>query len=268
MSNAVTKGKYWKRTKAPRPEDIPRPELLSRRSLTRRRLEAVTAANASTTNSTGTESLTPAQISLRNDRNNSLKRILAQYNFPDRFTRKVQYLDESALLPVKAKRGSPHLINLQELEKTDYTGLTIADMVVTVLLNHSPNTLSKFLDASRQFSYRISYPEGSRSQNLVIVRTQESVTCGYEKDHQWICKHTYAIGHGPMGIWTPELIEEATEMEGMKVVETATDFEIPETAQNMMDLGKDFAFEVLKTQPWRPESGSIFEVRDTAAWRT
>lgn len=138
----------------------------------------------------------------------ALREVLSGYEFPGADDTNVSYLEDIPALPVGSPPGCPHLIDVEELDPTDYTGLTVADMVVTVLYLHAPETLEKFIDTSHKYSFRSIPLDGSHEHGFLVVRTHGFVDCGYvTHDKQWTVKHSYALNEGPRGVWTPQFME-------------------------------------------------------------
>ena len=197
----------------------------------------------------------------------SLNKITQAYIQPEPADVAVTYLDTSLLLPPDAPLGWPHLIDLTSLNRLDTTGLQVPDMIVTVLCNHSPDTLARFMDMSHGFTFHVKEPPLSESQDLVIVRTATTVTVGFvDEGKRWTARHRYGLRASVMARWTPLCIEEFTtgeeneEKEGRVVV--------VDDVVSVMVGGEALAFQLLEGEVWVPGEGARVHVRSSAAWRT
>ena len=190
-----------------------------------------------------------------------LKKITANYIYPDPADVAVTYLDTNLHLPADAPLGWPHLIDLSALEESDTTGLCIADMVVTVLLNHSPATLARFMDMSHNFVFHVKERHTSDDQDLLIVRTEMAVTVGFvDEGEKWSVRHRYALRATPLAMWTPLFIEDYQGGSSGSIV-------IDDVVQIMV-AGEAMAFEMLEAQVWKPTDGASIHVRNSSAWRS
>lgn len=190
-----------------------------------------------------------------------LKKITADYIYPDPADVAVTYLDTNLYLPADAPLGWPHLIDLSTLDESDTTGLCIADMVVTVLLNHSPATLARFMDMSHNFVFHVKERHTSDDQDLLIVRTEMAVTVGFvDEGEKWSVRHRYALRATPLAMWTPLFIEDYQGgFSGSIVIDDVV---------RIMVAGEAMAFETLKAQAWKPSYGASIHVRNSSAWRS
>ena len=172
----------------------------------------------------------------------------------------VQYLSTCPLLPINSPYGWPHLIDLSSLDIQDTTGLHIADMVVTVLYNHSPQTLNAFLNMSHGFTFHVEKSNGSNLQDFLIVRENETVKCGFVDDQEWTLKHRYGLQGTPLGLWTPLSVKGYTG-------EWLDDDAEVDSAVGIIAAGEALAFKVLESGVWTPMGAGMIHVRRSAAWR-
>ena len=91
----------------------------------------------------------------------------------------IKYLTACPDLSKDAPVGHPHLVDVSTVDM-DFPrpepGLGIADMVVTVLFNHSPETLQRFLDLSHNFKFWIRHRAERGSLDFCIIRDGLTVT--------------------------------------------------------------------------------------------
>lgn len=192
-----------------------------------------------------------------------LNKITAGYIQPDPKDVAVAYLDTSLHLPSDAPLGWPHLIDLTTLNGTDTTGLHVADMVVTVLYNHNPDTLARFMDMSHNFTFHVKEPLTSDDQDFLVIRTALAVTVGFvDEGEKWSVKHKYGLRATPMAMWTPLFLQDYQEG-GLE-----EDAIIVDDVVQMMVAGEALAFEMLEAQVWKAKEGARIHVRNSAAWRS
>ena len=233
------------------------------RRQTRKRGKSEDSADSEQENN-GREQIT-LSIALAKKRGDSkriqeLNKITKAYIQPHHEDVAVKYLDTCLLLPADAPLGWPHLIDLSSLSESDTTGLQVADMVVTILYNHSLETLSRFMDMSHGFTFHVKEWEGSEMQDLVIVRRGQTIQCGLVDQGNWSIKHKYSLRGTPMARWTPLCLEYQGEDLG--------NYETVEDVVEIMVAGEAFAFEVLQAKVWIPADGARIHVRNGPAWRS
>ena len=114
------------------------------------------------------------------------------------------YLATHPSLPATAPAGHPHILDSAKVSWPPPHGIGFADMVVTVLHNHSPATLTSFLDLqSPKFSFW--YTRGVLKR-FYIERSKSFVTIGLvqagnkKKIEEGL---TYRIREDSGGAWEP-----------------------------------------------------------------
>ena len=229
----------------------------------RKRSRSTNTADVGEDDDDSHEQILTSKVKDDSKRIQELNKIMEAYIQPNPEDVPINYLDTCLLLPPDAPLSWPHLIDVSTLSKSDTTGLHIADMVVTVLYNHSPASLSRFMDMSHGFTFHVKEAPASKDQDILIIRTGMTVTCGFvdEGGKKWSVKHKYGLRATPMARWTPLRFEEykGDGLEECVVVDDVV---------KVMAAGEALAFKILEAKVWVPSEGARIHVRNSAAWRS